>query len=128
VKPLHLVAIESPYAGDVAANVEYAKLAMLDSLERGEAPFAMHLLYPQVLDDVEPEDRLLGIECGLSWTTKADVHAFYLDKGMSGGMRIAIDRAIETGSPVIGRSIRKPASTVAVENAEKFGLMLETPK
>lgn len=40
------VIVESPYAGDVIRNVEYARAAMRDCLQRGEAPFASHLLYP----------------------------------------------------------------------------------
>ena len=46
---MRFVIVESPYAGDVAANVEYARAAVADCLRRGEAPFASHLLY--TLDD-----------------------------------------------------------------------------
>jgi hypothetical protein len=38
------VILESPYAGDVEANVAYARAAVRDSLMRGEAPIASHLL------------------------------------------------------------------------------------
>lgn len=55
------VQLESPYAGDVARNRMYARRAMLDCLRHGEAPFASHLLYTQVLDDTIPEDRELGM-------------------------------------------------------------------
>jgi len=41
------VIIESPYAGDIEVNLKYAKLCILDSLKRGEAPLASHLLYTQ---------------------------------------------------------------------------------
>lgn len=44
-----LVIIESPYAGDVARNVKYARLALCDSIARGEAPIAFHLVYPETL-------------------------------------------------------------------------------
>ncbi len=40
------VVIESPYAGDVERNLRYLRLAMADCLERGEAPYASHALYP----------------------------------------------------------------------------------
>jgi len=33
------VIVESPYAGDVARNVEYARACVRDSLQRGEAPY-----------------------------------------------------------------------------------------
>ena len=36
--------LESPYAGDVAANVAYARRCLADSVARGEAPLATHLL------------------------------------------------------------------------------------
>lgn len=64
-----LVIVESPYAGDVDANVTYARRALRDCLERGEAPIASHLLYtqPGVLDDTVPEQRALGIAAGLAW-------------------------------------------------------------
>ena len=35
---LRLVVLESPYAGDVARNVRYARACLRDSLLRGEAP------------------------------------------------------------------------------------------
>ena len=39
-----LVILESPYSGDVEANLEYARSCLHDCLERGEAPIASHLL------------------------------------------------------------------------------------
>ena len=41
---MRLVIVESPYAGDVEANEEYARQCVRDSLMRGEAPIASHLL------------------------------------------------------------------------------------
>lgn len=86
---MRLVIIESPFAGDVERNVAYAKKAMLDSMSRGEAPLASHLLYTQMLDDNIPEDRALGIACGLAWRKVADCAVFYVDLGWSGGMLAA---------------------------------------
>ncbi len=45
--------IESPYAGDIQGNLAYAKRCVLDSLSRGEAPIASHLLFTLdgILDD-----------------------------------------------------------------------------
>lgn len=40
------VILESPYAGEVKLNAAYAQLCMRDSLLRGEAPIASHLMYP----------------------------------------------------------------------------------
>lgn len=41
------VILESPYAGDVERNLTYARECVRDSLSRGEAPIASHLLYTQ---------------------------------------------------------------------------------
>jgi hypothetical protein len=86
-----LVIIESPYAGDVDANVAYARRAMRDSLDRGEYPIASHLLYtqPGILDDSVPEERALGIAAGLAWRAVADRAVFYVDLGWSTGMTAA---------------------------------------
>lgn len=75
---MELVIIESPYAGtrdDIESNVEYARAAMHDCLTRGEAPYASHLLYtqPGVLRDEVPEERRLGIEAGIPYTTYPSV-------------------------------------------------------
>lgn len=86
-----LVIIESPYAGDVERNLEYARRAVRDSLDRGESPIASHLLYTQdgILDDTIPEERALGIDAGLAWKRVADKHVFYVDLGYSPGMTYA---------------------------------------
>lgn len=92
---MRLVILESPYAAPtpegVDLNVNYARACMADCLARNEAPLASHLLYtqPGVLDDTKLEERNLGINAGLAWAEKADAAVFYLDRGMSNGMRAA---------------------------------------
>ena len=81
-----LVAIESPLAGDFERNRRYALWCARDCYERGEAAYASHLFYPQLLDDTDPEQREYGIRAGLKWAQAAHLHAFYLDLGESGGM------------------------------------------
>jgi len=99
------VVIESPFAGDVEKNLQYARAALLDSLSRGEAPIASHLLYTQVLDDTKPEERALGIEAGLLWAEGAEVALFYVDLGFSPGMKGALKRYEQRGTPVEFRSL-----------------------
>jgi hypothetical protein len=94
---LKLVILESPYAGDVERNIEYAKRCLCDSLNRGEAPIASHLLYTQVLSDDVEEERNLGINAGLAWSLVADYHVFYIDYGMSRGMLKAFDLVRASG-------------------------------
>lgn len=103
------VIIESPYAGDVEKNLAYAREAMADSLLRGEAPLASHLLYTQegILDDNDPGERALGIEAGLVWGREADLTAVYADLGITAGMEIGAGRAVKEGRPVELRYIRR---------------------
>lgn len=104
---MKLVIIESPYKGDIERNVKYARECVKDSLMRGEAPLASHLLYTQegILDDNVPEERTLGILAGLSWTKVAEKHVFYIDHGMSSGMMIARSSAIINGVDIEYRNI-----------------------
>lgn len=92
-----LVIIESPFAGDTRRNIEYARLCVLDSLVRGEAPICSHLLYPQVLDDNLFAERAVGIAAGLAWLSHADKHVFYTDYGMSSGMYAAWQESVKQG-------------------------------
>jgi len=84
-----LVVIESPYAGNMKANVEYARACVRDSLGRGEAPFASHLLYtqPGILNDDDKEERRWGMKVGHAWIPMADILAIYTDRGISKGMK-----------------------------------------
>jgi hypothetical protein len=101
------VILESPYAGDVESNVEYARRALRDSLLRGEAPIASHLLYtqPGVLDDSVFREREQGINAGLAWGAVADATVVYADRGISRGMKLGIARAEAEGRTVEYRFI-----------------------
>lgn len=104
---MRLVVVESPYAGDVERNMAYAKAAMADSLARGEAPFASHLLYTHegILDDTVPEQRRQGIAAGLAWGQHAILVAVYTDLGITPGMRQGIDQARKRGQLIETRSL-----------------------
>ena len=62
---MKLVYICSPYAGDVESNVRFAKAACRYAMKQGCAPVAVHLLYPQILNDAVPSERKAGIRMGL---------------------------------------------------------------
>ena len=100
--PLRRVIVETPYRGDVAANVTYARACLRDCLKRGEAPLASHLLYtqPGVLDDEQSEERELGITAGLAWLEVAEATVVYVGRGVSDGMRRGIEAARAAGRPV----------------------------
>ena len=107
------VVIESPYAAanghTVAEHEKYARRCMADSLARGEAPLASHLLYtqPGILDDTDPEERKRGMEAGFEWMQQAEIVAVYADLGISRGMRCGMIAAAETGVKVVTRHIGK---------------------
>lgn len=88
-----------------AANIRYAQLCLLDCLQRGEAPFASHLLYTQVLDDRQSGEHEAGIRAGLEWAELADVCALYEDFGISPGMERGMKRADRIGVPVECRKL-----------------------
>jgi hypothetical protein len=104
---MKLVILESPYAGDIEANVEYARACVRDSLSRGEAPIASHLLYtqPGILRDEDPQERQWGIDAGLAWGDKAETTVLYIDRGISRGMEYGIANAERAGRPIERRSL-----------------------
>lgn len=96
------VILESPYSGDIERNIRYARACVRDSLSRGEAPIASHLLYTQegILNDDIPEERTWGIDAGLAWKNVAEKHVFYLDHGMSKGMEYGLEYLTKNNIPV----------------------------
>lgn len=118
---MRLAIVESPFAGkgetkrlrdiQTLRNTVYARACMHDSLERGEAPLASHLLYTQagILDDTKIEERIKGMEAGYEWMRAMandgrfaedalkPVVAFYTDLGWSEGMNEALGRVQKLG-------------------------------
>ena len=105
------VMIESPFASSDSKMAKfyrkYLEGCILDSLERGEAPFASHGFYTQWLKDSDPAEREAGIACGRAWAEAADVVAFYVDYGMSPGMLEMLEQIFEgiNNKPVVGPRI-----------------------
>ena len=92
---MNLVIVESPFAGDIEKNQEYARACLRDCLLKGESPYASHLLFTQkgILDDSIPEERKLGIDAGLEWGKLANKTVIYTDLGISSGMEYGIKNA-----------------------------------
>jgi len=61
-----LVYIISPYSGDIEQNVAFAIRSCRMAIQQGYAPIAVHLLYPQILNDEDPIEREIGLELGLN--------------------------------------------------------------
>lgn len=120
-----LVSVESPCAGKVPEwvhwrwlaaaierfnrwrNMRYAMLCVKESIARGEAPYASHVFFDRrgLLDDADPSQRRVGMECGLSWSAQAAIFAFYVDRGFSSGMSAAYLVAIRSGAVVSVRRL-----------------------
>lgn len=83
-------------------NRDYAKACVLDSLRRGEAPYASHVLFDQrgLLDDASHVERHIGMRAGRAWESAGELMAVYLDRGISSGMQAAIDRAQTRGQRI----------------------------
>lgn len=104
---MKLVILESPYAGNIELNVEYARAAVRDSILRGESPLASHifLTQPGILRDEVPEERKLGIDAGLAWRVVSEGSVVYTDLGMSRGMEYGIAAAKASGKSVEFRTL-----------------------
>lgn len=66
------VYVVSKYAGDVDANVAAAITYCRRVIDGGYMPVASHLLYPQILDDNDPNERNLGLLLGLALLRMCD--------------------------------------------------------
>ena len=91
-----MVYIASPYAGDVEHNVEFARAACRYCIKRGNVPIAVHLLYPQILDDTDPEQREIGLKLGRCILEKCD-EMWVVGENISPGMSAEIDEAERLG-------------------------------
>lgn len=130
---MRLVVIESPYAGDtpeaIRANVDYGRRCLADSLSRGVAPFASHLLYtqPGVLDDANPGQRSIGIAAGLQWSAASNFTAVYYDRGLSKGMKEGLRNAVRLGLRVELRSLEGRETLTAARCPDGSGYELRSP-
>lgn len=64
--------VASRYAGDVDANVAAAVTYCRHVIDEGYMPVASHLLYPQILNDNDSEERDLGLLFGLALLQMCD--------------------------------------------------------
>lgn len=99
------VMIASPFRGDEDSNKHYARMCVRHSFSLGEAPWAPHLIYTQMMSDAIPEERDVSIAAGIEWAKQADILAVYIDRGISGGMQTEIDAAKANGVEVKERHL-----------------------
>ena len=64
--------VASKYAGDVEKNTAFAVHCCRRVIDDGCMPIASHLLYPQMLDDNNPDEREMGLMFGLALLAVCD--------------------------------------------------------
>lgn len=94
-----LVYICSPYSGDVEANMELARLFCAHAVARCKIPLAPHLLFPQFMDDNDPETRELAMFFNRILLSKCEAIWVYMAR-VSAGMRVEIEWARHCDLPI----------------------------
>ncbi|MBS6859880.1 DUF7768 domain-containing protein [Muriventricola aceti] len=99
MKKSKLIYIASPYAGDIEKNVAFAQRACRYAIHQGYIPIAVHLLYPQMLDDGDPAERELGLQLGQQLLRRCD-ELWVCGDRISSGMAREISEANQLSIPV----------------------------
>ena len=87
-----IVYICSPYAGDIETTVVAARRYSRFAVEKGYIPIAPHLLFPQFLNDSDPNERELGLFLGNAIMSKCS-EIWVFGSKISNGMAAEINRA-----------------------------------
>lgn len=124
---MQIVMVESPFSSPIcprARCVLYAQWCVMDAIDRGECPFASHLLYTHVLpEDRESRERGLAFRDRIATATGALV-AIYTDLGETPGMIRPADtergafverRTLSRGALVDFFSGLRPRATLSLE-------------
>ena len=114
-----LVYIASPYAGDVKGNIIAAQNACRYAMEQGVTPIAVHLMYPQFLDDSSPKEREAGLQMGLR-VLKACDELWLCGDRISAGMQRELEAARQLGLPVRQISGQELANGSGPESIRMF--------
>lgn len=77
------VILVTPHVGRLEVNLRYARLCLKDSLARGEAPLAPHILYMGVLNDDLPHESMQIQATADLWGEGAEAVVIYDDLGMT---------------------------------------------
>lgn len=93
---MKLVYICTPFAGDIEDNLCFARAACRYASDCGYAPIAVHLLYPQILDDTDPTEREIGIQMGLRVLASCD-EVWICGERISHGMSCELAEAKRLG-------------------------------
>ncbi|WFN90848.1 DUF4406 domain-containing protein [Arcanobacterium wilhelmae] len=94
-----LVYICSPYSGDTVANVEVARRICAHAVEAKKIPLAPHLLFPQFMNDENPDERELAMFFNRVLLSHCEAVWVYTPR-VSAGMRLEIDWAHALELPI----------------------------
>lgn len=94
-----LLYIISPNAGDIENNKAFAVKCCRYAIQQGHTPIAVHLLYPQILNDQDPAERATGLRLGLT-VLEHCARAWVCGSTISSGMAGEIELAERLGIPV----------------------------
>ncbi|GHV28212.1 hypothetical protein FACS18948_6840 [Clostridia bacterium] len=96
---MEIAYICSPYQNDPVRNAERAKGYCRHALRQGFVPLAVHLHYPQFLNENDPAQRQIGLDCGLTLLRKCDA-LFAYGNQITAGMKREIAEAERLNIPV----------------------------
>lgn len=87
-----IVYICSPYAGNIEANIAAAQRYSRHAVDIGYIPIAPHLLFPQFMNDTDPNEREMGLFFGNALMSKCS-EVWVFGSTISAGMEAEIKRA-----------------------------------
>ncbi len=91
--------VVSPFAGDIDKNKEAAVRYCRYVIKKGAQPVASHLLYPQMLDDRNPNSREMGLMFGLSLLALCQ-EVWVFGEQETEGMRAELAEATRLGKKI----------------------------
>lgn len=89
----------SPYRGDVDRNTDLARQYSRFVAKVGYCPVTPHLVYPQFLNDNDPDERILGLKLGVELLKVCD-EVWIFGTVISQGMAYELDHARKHNIPV----------------------------
>lgn len=107
---LRLVYVVSPFRAaredQRRHHVRIATAICKRVIAAGHVPYAPHLLFPQFLCDNVPEERAIGIRCGLAMLERCD-EVWHLEPPFSTGMEAELREATRLGLPLHEVTLRE---------------------
>ena len=98
-KKKKIVFICSHFAGDIEGNIRRAKRYARFAVTEKAVPIIPHLMYPQFLEEDDPEERQLGIDMGLVLLSKCH-ELWVFGNRISSGMSVEIAKAKKWNIPI----------------------------